>query len=127
MTARVVVRRGSYHDSVLLMRVSLALKALEGVEDAVAVMATPHNRDLLVRAGFPEGALAGAGANDLVIAVKAAGGVAEGIEARVDDLLRAAAPATGDEVRPATLSAAIPYFLGRPDRCYRGALRETMP
>ena len=68
MAARVIVRRGAYHDSVTLMLVSRAASG-EGQEVAVG-MATPLNLELLADQGF---ALEdGLGPNDLVIAVRAA-------------------------------------------------------
>ena len=69
MTSFVIVRKDSYHDSVLLMRISHDLKTLDRIEDAVVAMGTPHNRELLRRSGFDDPALAAAGPNDLVIAV----------------------------------------------------------
>ena len=72
MAAFVLVRKDSYHDSVLLMRLSQALKGLAGVEDAVVAMGTPQNRDLLGAQGYGGPALAAATPNDLVIAVRGA-------------------------------------------------------
>ncbi len=65
------VERGRYLDSVALMRLSRRLSALPGVEAAAAMIGSPSNRDLLREAGLlgPEGEQAGA--NDLVIAVRA--------------------------------------------------------
>ena len=106
MTPLVIVRRDSYHDSVLLMRVSQKLKARDGVEDAVVAMGTPHNRALLAQAGFSGEALDSAGPNDLLIAVKATEAVTARLEAEVDGLLRPNAAAGVAEARPATLAAA---------------------
>jgi FdrA protein len=66
--AAVVVRRGSYHDSVALMRVSRALSGLPGVEAAMVAMATELNVTILRELGFtvPE-----AGPGDLLVAVRA--------------------------------------------------------
>ena len=68
MTDRVEVRRGNYHDSVTLMRVSRAVTDLGGVEAALVAMATELNLSQLHDLGFdaPD-----AGPNDLVIAVRA--------------------------------------------------------
>jgi len=65
------VEKGVYLDSVALMRVSRRVSALAGVEAASLMIGTPSNRELLRGAGLlaPEGE--GAGANDLVIAVRA--------------------------------------------------------
>jgi FdrA protein len=65
------VEKGVYLDSVALMRVSRRVAALTGVEAASLMIGTPSNRELLRGAQLlaPEGE--GAGANDLVIAVRA--------------------------------------------------------
>jgi FdrA protein len=107
VAAFVLVRKDSYQDSVLLMRISEALKRLAGVEDAVVAMGTPHNRELLAAGGYRGPELASAGPNDLVIAVKGEAGAAKTVEAALDGLLRAEARGTAEEVRPATVAAAV--------------------
>ena len=71
MSDRVIVRRGAYHDSVTLMRVSAAAAATQGARDVAVAMATPLNLELLDERRFdlPEsGRLTG---SDLVIAIRA--------------------------------------------------------
>jgi FdrA protein len=65
------VERNSYRDSVALMRVSRQVAALAGVEAASLMIGTPSNRELLRSAGLLAGEGERAGANDLVIAVRA--------------------------------------------------------
>jgi FdrA protein len=69
MIDHVEVRAGHYADSVTLMQVSSDVGAVEGVSAAIVAMATELNRDLLVGMGFE---VAGAGADDLVVAIRAA-------------------------------------------------------
>ena len=108
MAAFVLVRRDSYHDSVLLLRVSQALKGLAGVEDAVVAMGTPQNRGLLGAQGYGGPALAAATPNDLLIAVKGAADSPAAVEAELERLLKARPPAGADEeTRPASLAAAV--------------------
>jgi succinyl-CoA synthetase alpha subunit len=108
VAAFVLVRRDSYHDSVLLMRVSQALKGLAGVEDAVVAMGTPQNRDLLGAQGYGGPALALATPNDLLIAVKGAANSPAAVETELERLLKARQPAgTDEEARPASLAAAV--------------------
>ncbi|PSL04014.1 FdrA protein [Haloactinopolyspora alba] len=64
------VRTGSYHDSVTLMQVSRSVAAEPGVVAAMVAMATELNLDLLDGMGFQRPA--GAGPNDLVVAVETA-------------------------------------------------------
>lgn len=61
----------TYRDSVELMQIASELEGLEGIDRAGLVMATPANRDVLTGAGLMTEASAGAGPNDLVVAVAA--------------------------------------------------------
>ena len=103
------VRHGFYLDSVALMRISGDLAALPGVEDAVAMVGTPSNLEIMREAGLlaPEGEAAGP--NDLVVAVRASGeAAAEAALARAGDALeRKHAPAEGGQWRPRTLDGAL--------------------
>jgi FdrA protein len=90
-SVRAAVRLGAYHDSVRLMRLQALLAGRPGVLDAGVVMATAANRELLaaggllVEAGSEE---ISAGANDLLVVVKAeSAAAAEAALAEVDALL----------------------------------------
>ena len=74
MSAVVVneVRRGFYLDSVALMQLSANLAVLPGVEDAVAMIGTPSNLEIMREAGLLAPTGEAAGPNDLVLAVRAA-------------------------------------------------------
>ncbi|NEA27793.1 FdrA family protein, partial [Actinomadura bangladeshensis] len=88
MSDWVEVRRGGYHDSVTLMRVSRQLAERPGVTGAMVAMATELNREMFARMGF--GVPDGAGPDDLVVAIRVDGdGLDEAREA-VDGLLREA-------------------------------------
>ncbi len=65
------VRRATYLDSVALMRIAQAVKAVAGVEDCGLMMGTPANVAIMADAGVlgPSGERAGPG--DLVIALRA--------------------------------------------------------
>ncbi|MDA8371755.1 MAG: FdrA family protein [Nocardiopsaceae bacterium] len=63
------VRKGTYRDSVALMRVSREVAAVDGVEAALVAMATELNLELL--AGMGATVPPGTGPDDLVIAVRA--------------------------------------------------------
>lgn len=66
------VRRGTYLDSVALMRIAQAVKALPGVVECGLMMGTPANRQIMADAGVLAEAGAAAGPGDLVIAIGAA-------------------------------------------------------
>jgi FdrA protein len=63
---------GTYRDSLLLLSATRAMEDGPGVSWATAVMATPAAVEDLTGRGFPPGDLAGADANALVLAVRAA-------------------------------------------------------
>ncbi|QKW35257.1 FdrA family protein [Actinomadura sp. NAK00032] len=94
MSDWVEVRRGSYHDSVTLMRVSRRLAERPGVGGAMVAMGTELNREMLARMGFavPDGT----GPDDLVVAIRAdGGGLDEAREALAGLLAEASRPAAG--------------------------------
>lgn len=103
------VRAGSYHDSVVLLRLQRGLTELPGVLDAGVAMATAANRELLRASGLWTGAADGAGDADLVIVVRAeTEAAAVAALARVDGLLavRAAGAGSGG-YRPRSLGGAL--------------------
>ena len=65
------VERGRYLDSVALMRLSRRLSALPGVEEASLMIGSPSNKALLKEAGLLAAEGEQAGANDIVIALRA--------------------------------------------------------
>lgn len=95
----VEVRRGAYHDSVTLMRVSRALSERPGVAGAMVAMGTEVNREMVAGMGFE--VPADAGPDDLIVAVRVADG-AEGfdeVREALDGLLRdASRPPAGTGV-----------------------------
>jgi FdrA protein len=110
---RIVIRKDTYIDSIVLMEVSAKLKASAGLEETVLAMATPQNRELLLRMGFA-GGIDRAGPSDLVIAMRGGEALFEAAEAKADDLLRAAkktAPG-GEEPEEADLGAAAAALPG---------------
>jgi FdrA protein len=64
------VRRATYLDSIVLMRISRQIAALPGVEEAGLIIGTPANKEILREANIlgPEGSAADPG--DLIIAVR---------------------------------------------------------
>ena len=71
MISRVEIHPGRYHDSVRLMQASKALQGVPGVTDALVAMATELNLSLLEDMEFDMASAAGAGPNDLLLAVRA--------------------------------------------------------
>lgn len=112
MTTRLVVRRGTYHDSVALMLASRDAEDVHGVDFAAAIAATPLNLALLAEQGFelPEDL----GPNDLVVAIRAVDDdAADAAERSVEDRL-------SERMRPGTAGSA-----DIPARSIRGAARRN--
>src|SRR4029079_5605374 len=108
VTVRVAVRPGAYYDSVILMQLQRALTTLPGVLDAGVVMATPANREILAASGLTPGEEVKAGAQDLLIAVKAESDSAAGEAlARVDSLLQVRRGGDEQDFRPRSLASAL--------------------
>lgn len=112
MAEQLIVRRGTFLDSVALMLLSRDAARLDGVEHASIVNATPLNVELVERQGFAIAAddKDGPGPNDLLIAVRAHGGEAltEALELIEDRLWerRPREPAGGERVPPRSVTTA---------------------
>ena len=111
MTQHISARRGAYHDSVSLLRMSQAVTDAAGITSAQVAMATPLNTELAVGLGFsiPDDV----GPNDLLIAMD--GVDQQAVDAALADLeialaSRGAAAAPGGTgavaARPRTARAA---------------------
>lgn len=104
---RTTILRSSYHDSLTLMRLSLELEGLEGVERVAVFMGFADNLQLLDEAGFPPPAEPVTG-NDLLLAVMA--DTTETLEKAFLEarrLLKGQAPVISAQVRPRSLRAAM--------------------
>jgi succinyl-CoA synthetase alpha subunit len=65
------VRHATYLDSIVLMRMSREIAALPGVEEAGLMLGTPANKEILRDAGILDATGEGAGAGDLILALRA--------------------------------------------------------
>jgi FdrA protein len=107
---RVWTRRDTYVDSVRLMEATRTMLTQPGVDWAAAVMATPANLATLAHEGFGADDLAGVGANDLALAVRAETEqeAAAALDAGVGALTEAAPErAVREERLPLTLDEAV--------------------
>ena len=64
---KTVIKKGSYHDSVILMLLTNQISTIEGVNKVSIMMGTPANKDIYEQSGLATPELTEAGANDLVI------------------------------------------------------------
>jgi FdrA protein len=102
---RFEIRTGAYHDSIVLMQLQSALTRQSDVLDAGVAMATEANLALLDTNGLLEGEVE-AGANDLLVVVKAATeAAATAALGKIDELLVRRATSS-DDYRPRGLEAA---------------------
>lgn len=109
MLIKTVIRHGEYYDSVKLMIATKQLSEFEGVTDAVILMGSDLNKEVLARTGLLTPESEAAVGEDLIIAVKAE--TQEAIDkamATVDGLLNQ--HGSGDdeeEYRPKTFDSAM--------------------
>ena len=64
---KTIVKKGSYHDSVVLMLLTNQISAIDGVKKVSIMMATPANKDIYRQSGLGTGELEEASANDMVV------------------------------------------------------------
>ncbi len=72
MNTKATILKGKYLDSVKLMLISKEIRSLEGVEDAVVIMATKENREILNSVNMLVSEIDSALETDIVAVVKAA-------------------------------------------------------
>ena len=60
-------KKGSYHDSVVLMLLTNQISTIEGVKKVSIMMATPANKDIYRQSGLSTEELESASANDMVV------------------------------------------------------------
>ncbi len=102
------IRGGAYYDSVVLMQLQRELVALPGVLDAGVVMGTDANKDILIQSDLLTPEAQRAGADDLIIVVKAESeDAARDALGQVDALLTQRQTSTTQQgYRPKTLDSA---------------------
>ena len=103
------VRRGSYVDSVALMRLSRAIAAIDGVQEAAVMMGTPANLEIMADADLLDERGRSALGGDLVIAIRAdAAAAGDAALAAALAMLAETGRSTGAEAswRPSSLRAA---------------------
>lgn len=131
---KVQIRPGAYYDSVVLMQLQRALASTPGVDDAGVVMGTPANKDVLAQSDLLAPAAAGAGPDDLIIVVRAAGAAdAEAALAGVDGLLSHKHAESNGDFQPkrlgsaaALLPAAQWVLISTPGRFAAGVARDAL-
>ncbi|MGH6789877.1 MAG: acyl-CoA synthetase FdrA [Pseudolabrys sp.] len=109
------IRHTFYMDSVALMRISRAVSSLAGVETAALMIGSTTNKKLMRDAGLLNNDSDSAGANDLVIAVRAGDEGAAGEAIKEAEKLLDAPAVSGSgagEWNPKTLATALQQLPG---------------
>ena len=131
----VEIRSGAYYDSVILMQLQRSLSEQAGVLDAGVVMGTDANKDVLDQSGLLAPEAQTAGADDMIIVVRAENlSTAESVLEQVDELLSArSAGAIEVEYLPKSLETAskmLPdaqwVLISVPGRYAAGVARQAL-
>jgi succinyl-CoA synthetase alpha subunit len=106
MPTRNLIYANRYQDSVTLMQAAERLRTRAGIADAALMMGTDPNKEMLAEAGLLAAEGQAAGPNDLIIAVTGADDALAGLDATVEDLLRAPVATGGAALQEAPHSLA---------------------
>ena len=115
MTTRNLIFGNTYRDSVVLMRLSRELTAIDGIEEATAIMGTDNNKALLEQAELLVETGQNAGANDVIVAFRVSSQDTEtSVASRIRELLESERSAVDGarEYRPKTLNGALAALPG---------------
>lgn len=135
MTAiKVEIRSGAYYDSVVLMQLQRSLSDLPGVLDTGVIMGTEANKELLAQNDLLVPQAQAAGADDLVIVVRAEDeAAAQGALEQVDGLLTRKRASDGQDYLPKSLETAAKMLpearwvlVSVPGRYAAGVAREAL-
>ena len=95
---KTIVKKGSYHDSVVLMLLTNQISAIEGVKKVSIMMATPANKDIYRQSGLSTGELEEASANDMVVVADVEDeGLLDGIMEEVEAFFKKQSTAESDK------------------------------
>lgn len=67
---KTIIKKGSYHDSVVLMLLTNKISTMNGVDKVSIMMATPANKDIYKEGGMSTPELLEAGPNDMAIVIE---------------------------------------------------------
>ncbi len=111
MKSKCLIKKNSYYDSVTLMIITKEVESVQGVENAVVVMGTEHNKELLNNVGLLNDETSAASPNDLIIAVKLEDdSIFDSIVQKVDELLNKKRSEAGEDYYPPTLDSAVKHL-----------------
>lgn len=95
---KTIVKKGSYHDSVVLMLLTNQISTIEGVKKVSIMMATPANKDIYKQSGLDTEELQSATANDMVVVADVDDdSILDTIMAEVDEFFKKQSTANADK------------------------------
>ena len=111
MGCKSLIKKNAYYDSVTLMIITKEVESVSGVKNAVVVMGTEHNKELLANVGLLNDETEKSTPNDLVIAVSLEDdGIFDAIVSKVEELLNRRKSESGEDYSPRTMESAIKYM-----------------
>ncbi len=133
-TIKVEIRSGAYYDSVILMQLQSSLAGLPGILDTGVIMGTEANKEILAQSDLLVPQAKTAGADDLVIVLRAEDeAAAQAALAEVDGLLTRKRATGGQEYLPKSLETAAEILpkaqwvlISVPGRYAAGVAREAL-
>lgn len=85
---KTIIKKGNYHDSVVLMLLTNKISTMEGVNKVSIMMATPSNKDIYKEAGMSTPELLEAGSNDMAIVIDTEDDSIDEVLKEVDDFFK---------------------------------------
>jgi FdrA protein len=85
---KTIIKKGNYHDSVVLMLLTNKISTMEGVSKVSIMMATPSNKDIYKQSGMATPELLEAGSNDMAIVVETQGDIIDQVLKEVEDFFK---------------------------------------
>lgn len=85
---KTIIKKGNYHDSVVLMLLTNKISTMEGVSKVSIMMATPSNKDIYKESGMATPELLEAESNDMAIVVETQGDIIDEVLKEVDEFFK---------------------------------------
>ncbi len=113
---KTVIKKGNYHDSVVLMLLTNQISSVAGVNKASVMMATPSNKDIYKQSGLATEELESATANDMVLVADVEDeAVLEVVQAEIEEFFKKQASANAGKKAEEGVKSWDKALLAMPD------------
>jgi FdrA protein len=85
---KTIIKKGSYHDSVVLMLLTNKISTLKGIDKVSIMMATPANKDIYKESGMATPELLEASANDMAIVIETQEDILDAVLKEIDEFFK---------------------------------------